>query len=522
MATLFDTPINLFPLRQRQEAALDGIRQAIREGHRRMILFGPTGFGKTVIMAHLAAGALRKGNKSLITVPRLSLVGQTALRFESQGIHDIGFIQGRHERTNQFAGVQIASVQTLIRRPVPEIDFCIVDEAHIQYDAFNDLLDSEDWKEKIVIGVTATPWVKGMGRRWTKLIVSATTQELITEGCLTPIVAYGVPDGYNPDRSKVHTNFDGEYVESEAEEVMSTAPIVGNVVATWKAKGPDGSGEHSGDRTFLFCVNRSHARRMQEKFEEDGIPCGYIDGTMDADARKRVFEKYRSGEIKVLASVDTVGIGVDEDVRCISYCRLTKSEIKFVQDIGRGLRLATGKQSLLLLDHCGSCEALGLPTDIHHDALDMRDPDAKGEAFQGDKKPPKPHKCPKCNAIVPRSAKVCPICHSVINVAKGPRVVDGELVRFGSRKPKDKQQKPELPRAAWYGGFLWIAKERGRSEGWAAHRYKEKFGNWPNGMAKVPIPPHPEVVRFDKYCRIRYAKSKQSETRKEVPVAAEA
>jgi DNA repair protein RadD len=505
MPNLFDTPIELFPLRPRQEAAIDGIRQAIREGHKRIILQAPTGAGKTILASHIIAGALDKGKHPLFTVPQVSLIDQTIRRLEAQGISDIGVIQAQHSRTDGSARVQIASVQTLVRRPLPNADFVLIDEIHLQFAALNKILDSEEWKDKVVIGLSATPWSKGMGRRWTKLVPFGTTNELIAEGWLTPLVAYGVPDEYAPDVSKVHTNFDGDYVESEAADAMSTQQIIGNVVRTWKEKGP-------GDKTFMFCVNRVHAKKMQHEFEAAGFPCGYIDGSMDSDQRETVFKKYRSGEYKLISSVGCLVVGVDEDVRCIIFLVLTKSEMKWVQAGGRGLRLADGKEHLLLLDHAGTCEALGLFTDIHHEALDMHDPNEKGQPFS-DRKPPKPSKCPRCNSIVSKGKTACPVCGAILVSTKSPRTLDGELVQVGSKKTKEKVEKIELPRSQWYGGLLWIAHERGYSEGWAAHKYREKFGNWPNGMAKVATQPHPEVIKFERYIRIRNAKSRQKSVR---------
>ena len=501
MATLFDTPVQLFPLRPRQKAAIDGIRQAIREGHKRIILQAPTGSGKTILASHIIAGALDKGKRPLFTVPQLSLIDQTIKRFEAQGICDIGVIQAQHARTDGRAAVQIASVQTLVRRALPDVDVVLIDEIHLQFEGLNKILDSEEWKSKIVIALSATPWAKGMGRRWSKLIPFGTTQELIAEGWLTPMVAYGVPEHYMPDTASVRT-VDGEYVESEAEAAMSTALIVGNVVATWKAKGP-------GEKTFMFCVNRSHARKMQKEFEEAGVPCGYIDGTMDADSRERVFKKYRAGEYKIIASVGCLVVGVDEDVRCIIFLVLTKSEMKWVQAGGRGLRLAEGKEHLLLLDHSGTCEELGLFTDIHHEELDTHDPKEKGQPFQ-DKKPPKPFKCKACNAIVPRSAQVCPICGAKMPKPPVPRHVEGELVKVEGGKPKAaKREYTMAEKQEFYSGLLYIAQQRGKSEGMAAHRYRDKFGDWPNQLRKEPRPPSFEVEQYDRYCRIRFAKSQQ-------------
>ena len=111
----FDLSI-LRPLRPRQAKAIADIRQAIREGHKRIIVQAPCGFGKTLTAAHIIAGALEKGKRSLFTCPAINLVNQTVAAFENEGIYDIGVIQAHHERTDWQASVQVASVQTLVRR----------------------------------------------------------------------------------------------------------------------------------------------------------------------------------------------------------------------------------------------------------------------------------------------------------------------------------------------------------------------------------------------------------------------
>ena len=484
MPPLFAVTLNLKPLRPRQATAIASVRKAIKEGHRRIVLQAPTGSGKTIIASHIIAGALDKGNRPIFCVPRISLIGQTIKRFEAQGICDIGVIQGHHERTDFCAAVQVASIHTLVKRPLPEVNFAIIDEVHIQLKSLNEILDSEAWKNKVVIGLSATPWTKGMGLRWTKLIVLATTNEMITEGWLTPVVGYGVPDEFMPDVSKVHTNFDGEYVEGEAEKAMTTQKIVGNVVKTWLEK-------WGKDKTFMFCVNRNHAKKMQQEFQDAGISCGYIDGTMDADEREAVLRKYRNGEHKIIASIDTMGIGVDEDVRCIVYLRLTKSEMKWVQDGGRGIRIADGKESCMLLDHAGTAEDLGLFTDIHHETLDTRNPEEKADSATGNA--PKPHKCPNCNLLVSRSADVCPFCYTKLHKGKTPREVNAELVRIGAEK---KQRLERSEEQAFYSGLIDFGQRRGFKPGWAAWKFKERFGVFPRKLDKVPMTPRKAVMEF--------------------------
>ena len=186
-----------------------------------------------------------------------------------------------------------------------------------------------------------------------------------------------------------------------------------------------------------------------------------------------------------------MGIGVDEDVRCIVYLRLTKSEMKWVQDGGRGIRIADGKESCLVLDHAGTAEELGLFTDIHHETLDTRDPKEKGEPASGTA--PKPHKCPNCNLLVSRSADVCPFCFTKLHKGKTPREINAELVRIGSEKKKRLERSEEQ---AFYSGLIDFGQRRGFKPGWAWHKYVEKFGTTPKGLKNVPMTPRKAVREF--------------------------
>lgn len=495
--TLFEREVDqierLRPLRPSQSDAVAAVREAIKEGHRRIILQAPTGWGKTLWSAHVISAALRKDSRPLFTCPAISLVDQTLAAFEREGIHDIGVMQAQHSRTNRDATVQIASVQTLIRRLAPDVDFALIDEAHESFDGLDALLDSPEWKNKIVIGLSATPWAKGMGLRWTKLVIAATINELIADGHATPAVIYG-PE-HDVDRGSMKVS-KGEFEEGSASAAMSDKAIVGNVLDEWKEKGP-------GEKTFAFCVNRNHAQTQMEAFHDAGIPFGYIDANVPQEDRKRIFAKMRHGEIAGIASVGCLIRGVDEDVRCILDLQPTKSEMRHVQKWGRGVRCADGKTSLIGLDHAGNNAALGLFTDIYHDHLDVRKPGDRGESFKDDYKPAKPRKCAKCHNLIPPKLRNCPSCNERVALNTGVTVVDGRLVEIGSGPKIDMRERQE-----WYSGFLWMAKQKNIKDGWAAFRYKEKFGTWPNKLRARAKRPTDAMVEFDKQAYERYRMSK--------------
>jgi DNA repair protein RadD len=496
-----DEPSSLRPLRPIQEKAIESIREAVKDGHKRIVLQAPCGFGKTLLSAHLVTSSVSKNCRPLFTCPAINLVNQTLKAFEAEGIRDIGIIQAQHERTDWNAQVQIASVQTLVRRALPEVDLVIIDEVHQNYEKLNEILDSEAWKEKVVVGLSATPWARGMGRRWTKLIIAATTKEMIKLGYLSPFIVYW-PDE-DADFSKLRIE-KGEFTEASSEAVMGDKKIVADVVKTWLERGENLP-------TFLFAVNRAHAQNLRNEFQDSGVSCGYIDCFSDDEDRKRTFRRFRSGEDKIIASVGCLTTGVDEDVRVIIDAAPTNSEIRHVQKIGRGLRMAYGKTELIILDHAGNNHRLGLVTDIIHKSLDTRKPGDKKEAFVGEKPVPKPSKCKKCHTLIPSGQKSCPRCGEKLIVDSGVETKPGELVLMGSESGHEKKEKPATheDKQEWYSGLLGLARERGYSNGWAAHKYKEKFGVWPRNLEDVATQPSYDVRRFETYCRIKWAKSQK-------------
>jgi superfamily II DNA or RNA helicase len=416
-------------------------------------------------------------------------------------------MQAQHERTDKMARVQIASVQTLVKRNLPDVDFMILDEIHMRFRALNAMLDGP-WKEKIAIGLSATPWAKGMGLRWTKLIIPATIPQLIDEGFLCPT------DLYVPEQCAVRGNIEienGEFTETSASKEMRQSRIVGNVVETWKKLGP-------GEKTFMFCVNREHAKEQMGAFIDGGIPFGYIDANTDRPDRKLIFDKMRGGEIAGIASVGCLIAGVDEDVRCLIDVAPTTSEMRLVQKWGRGIRTAPGKTSLIGLDHAGnnSEDGMGLFWEIYHDHLDKHKKTDKAQAYEGETRPPKPKRCLVCFLLIPKGHAICPGCGTPIPTKSDIVHEAGELCLYGDQK------KVKIPRMsdeqAFYSGLLNFSMRRGWSDGWAKHKFHEKFGKWPDGLEAVPKTPRKAVKAFIKESMRKY-REQQNATKKQETAA---
>jgi DNA repair protein RadD len=127
------------------------------EGGRRIMLFAPTGAGKTLLASTILSGFVDKGLPGIFVVPRIELVNQTCSKFHNEGIIDLGVMQASHKLTNSLRSIQIASVQTLRRRLLPPAEIVIIDEAHIWQDFYRTWMLDPLWRDIPFIGLSATP-----------------------------------------------------------------------------------------------------------------------------------------------------------------------------------------------------------------------------------------------------------------------------------------------------------------------------------------------------------------------------
>lgn len=486
MFDLFDNAIPAAPkeLRPHQTKALQMLRQSLAK-EKRVVLQMPTGAGKTLTAAKIIEGALAKGNRVIITVPAVLLIEQTVRALETEGIRDIGVMQADHPRTNALAKVQVASVQTLRRREIPDAALVIVDECHIRAEVIEKLMDERP--DVFFIGLSATPWARGMGLHWKGLLIPVTIGDLIEQGFLSRFTAYA-PD--LPDLSGVK-NCKGDYAESGLEAVMGDAKLMGNVVTTWLERGENRP-------TLCFAVNRAHAAQLAAQFESNGVATTYVDSYTDRVEREVINQRFKAGEVKIICSVRTMTTGVDLPVSCIIDAAPTKSEMLHVQKIGRGLRVNPGTEDCIILDHAGNSIRLGLVPDIRHDSLDMTRPSQEQERKAAAEKLPKP--CAKCETLF--TGKTCPSCgHERVAVAD-VNTADGELVEITHKKAVvTKAQKQRF-----WSMALHLDQQRNKAGRFAKALYKDHFGVWPKGLSSTQIAPDPAFMNYEKSRRISYAK----------------
>jgi superfamily II DNA or RNA helicase len=277
-------------------------------------------------------------------------------------------------------------------------------------------------------------------------------------------------------------------------------PIVGDCVAEYM--------KHGENRKFLaFGCNVAHCEELQKQFLAAGIVCELYTYRTPDEARTQMVDEFRKPDsyIRGLISVAALAKGFDvSDVSCIIMARPLKSSLaEHIQILGRGLRQHDGKTECLVLDHAGNMKRFWARM---HDffAAGVSELD-DGKIREKAKKPPKepePMKCPKCAAMhKPRPS--CPACGFVYQRSSQIEHAAGTLTEVGGVKNYSHDQKQ-----AWYSMLLQYARDRGFKDGYAAHKYKEKFGVWPRSVSDVLLEPTPEVMRWIRSRNIAWAKRK--------------
>jgi len=482
-------------LRDYQKDAISALRQSIRGGKLRPVLQMPTGAGKTATAGAIINMAREKGNGVMFCVPAISLVNQTVESFERDGIFEIGVMQAFHERTDHTAPIQVASIQTLMRRKIPDTSLVIIDECHVQFKFLEKWFKQLEEQKVPVIGLSATPWAKGMGKLYDDLIIGTTTEKLIEAGYLSKFKVFAPA---HPDLTGVKT-VKGDYETKGLSQAMQQGTLVADIVSTWLEQG--------GDRpTLCFAVDRAHAKKLQQQFQDAGVDCGYMDAFTDIQEREQIAKQFADGDLQVVCNVGVLTTGIDWDVRCIILARPTQSEILYTQIIGRGLRTAPGKDYCLILDHSDTTLRLGFVTDIHHDTLDS------GEKTKGiyEKMVRLPRACPKCAYLKPPGTRECPVCKFVPTVKSEVEPEEGELAELTNKKEQLGKQWTTQAKLFFYSELLGYAREKGYKEGWAYHAYKHRIGVGPPSKPS-PISPSAATRSWIKHLNIARAKQREKQ-----------
>jgi DNA repair protein RadD len=493
-------------LRDYQADFIERYRRELSLGRRRVIGVSPTGSGKTVVAAAIARHAASHGQRMLFLVHRRELVRQS-----SQKLYDVGLDHGIIAAgfpARPSVPVQIGSINTLDARAVrcsnmklPPADLVIVDEAHhAPARTWQRLINA--YPGAVVLGLTATPCRgdgRGLGNIFEAMIECASIPALISGGYLVPTRVYAPS---RPDLDGVQVRR-GDYVEAELAERMDRPQLVGDVVTHW---------HRLGERrcTIVFATSVAHSVHLRDEFGRSGVAAAHVDGTTPAAERDAVLAGLASGAFEVVTNCGVLTEGFDlPDIGAIVLARPTKSLGLYRQMVGRGLRPATGKSDCLVMDHAGCTFEHGfIDEPIEWTLAPDKRPQRPVQAARAARRATALVDCPECSAAR-WQGQPCPVCGWRPHTKpKDVEVIDGELGLL-TRDGAVENYADSAEKDQFYRQLLWIERERGYQAGWAAHRYRDKFKEWPRRKIVEPIPPSPAALSFERSRRIAYAKAMQ-------------
>ncbi len=445
-------------LRSYQQRAIDGLRNAYRFGYRAPLLCLPTGGGKTIIFTVIAQASAARGRRVLILVHRRELLRQASDKLRWAGL-DHGLIAAGIEPSE--APVQVASVQTIARR-LSRIDWqpdlIIIDEAH-HATAGQWERTLQHWPTAYRLGVTATPCrLDGRGLRsaFDHLVLGPSVAELIDAGFLSHSRIYAPP--VLADLSGIRT-LAGDYANDQAAAAMDRPTVTGDAIAHYKRLA-------AGQQAIAFCCNVAHAESVCAAFQAAGIAAQLLLGnTVDRD---QVVQQFGAGAVQVLVTVDVVSEGFDVPAASVAILlRPTKSLGLYLQQVGRVLRPAPGKQAALILDHVGNVTRHGFPDDHRDWTLDEGIRRTAGTAA------PSVRTCPECYAAF-KPQPICPVCGAQCAPITNRKIrqLAGELQELGREAVQQRiAERRKQGTARTLEQLLALANERGYSPGWAYRIY---------------------------------------------------
>lgn len=331
----------------------------------------PTGTGKTrlftSIIRDINVWGLRHNinYRILIIAHRSELIEQSSHSLDKYHIKH-GILAGTmKDKRDLTRAIQVASIQTIThpsnRYLIEELqfDFIIIDEAHHAVaNSYQKLWEFCPYAKKL--GVTATPWRmnnSGFSRIFNAYIPSMSIKEFIQKGWLAKYQYYSIPNNSEIIRSiKSIREFDieGDYKSSALIEIFDTSKIRAQLYNSYAKNA-------FGKKGIIYSISRKHSEHICSQYRSHNVAIENIDSKTPVKIRENIIKAFKDCKIDIIVNVDIFSEGFDcPDIEFIQLARPTKSLVKYIQQVGRGLR-KNGDKRCVILDNVGMYSLFGLP-----------------------------------------------------------------------------------------------------------------------------------------------------------------
>ena len=344
-----------------QEDMKERIEKALRL-HRSVMAQMPTGTGKTYLLTAVIDSFVSNNpmEKVWIVAHRRELVSQideTVRKFHSYSASNTSSL---------LSSVKAMSIQWL-KRHYDEIEeepgMIVIDEAHHALaKTYKEMW--ERFPKAKFLGLTATPCRlngKGFTDLFDVLVQSWDVPEFISKGRLATYDFVSIKSDGVTQRlidSLQKRGADGDYQNKEMDMLLNKKPSIERLYRSLEEYGKDRKG-------IVYAINISHAQKITKLYQENGVKAIAIDSKTPATERQQDIEAFKKGDIQVLVNVDIFSEGFDcPDVEFVQLARPTLSLAKYLQMVGRGLRVAKGKKNCVIIDNVGLYRVFGLPSQV--------------------------------------------------------------------------------------------------------------------------------------------------------------
>ena len=344
-----------------QKDMKERIEKALRL-HRSVMAQMPTGTGKTYLLTAVIDSFVSNNPKEKVWIVAhrrelVSQIDETVRKFHSYSASNTSSL---------LSSVKAVSIQWLSKH-YDEIEeepgMIVIDEAHHTLaKTYKEMW--ERFPKAKFLGLTATPCRlngKGFTDLFDVLVQSWAVPEFISKGRLATYDFVSIKSDGVTQRlidSLQKRGADGDYQNKEMDMLLNKKPSIERLYRSLEEYGKDRKG-------IVYAINISHAQKITKLYQEHGVKAIAIDSKTPAAERQQDIEAFKKGDIQVLVNVDIFSEGFDcPDVEFVQLARPTLSLAKYLQMVGRGLRVAKGKKNCVIIDNVGLYRVFGLPSQV--------------------------------------------------------------------------------------------------------------------------------------------------------------